>query len=186
MQSAASLSNAVNRLWLPRLPLTACMRAVMSRNSVGVPLSDEQRYNYFPASPLCSLSWWFAGESFAVPFTAGELAVQERIPLRATIVLGGPHNRPSVSWNPGPAHGMMLMLMPDAMQALTGIHSDALVNRVVAAQDLLPPAWMRMCHAVQQAADDDARVMLIEEFLDPLWQAARPASPAIASARYED
>jgi hypothetical protein len=41
-----------------------------------------------------------------------------RQPLPARIMFSGPHNRPSASWNPGPVHGMMLMLMPDALRLL--------------------------------------------------------------------
>ena len=44
----------------------------MVRSTVGHPLSDAQRLNHFPASPLCSLSWWFEGHSETlIPRTPG-------------------------------------------------------------------------------------------------------------------
>ena len=72
------------QLWLPRASLTACLRAAMVRSTVGHALSDDQRLNHFPASPLCSLSWWFEGHSETLiprtPGSAGHLDC-ERIPI---------------------------------------------------------------------------------------------------------
>jgi AraC-like DNA-binding protein len=191
MQSASlapspiATPSAIDRLWLPRLSLTACVRAVMSRNTIGVALSDAQRFNYFPATPLCSVSWWFAGESLCLPFNPSATTDGERTPMPGSIVFAGPHNQPSLSWNPGACHGMMVMLMPDALQALTGILPNEYLNQLVDARTVLPASWMEMCQSVQAAPDDDGRVALIEDFLDPLWQAARPGQ-ALRSQRYED
>lgn len=184
MRLASPASDTLNRLWLPRLSLSACVRAVLSRNTVGRALSDEQRLNYFPATPLCSLSWWFVGESRRLDFGTPRNPGAANTPMPGRVVFGGPHNQPSVSWCPGPAHGMMLMLMPDALHALTGISPSDYLNGLVDARRVLPRDWLQMCTAVQEASGDDARVALIENFLDGLWQAARPALPA-GSLRYE-
>lgn len=182
------LSPAINRLWLPRLSLTACVRGVMSRSTLGLDLPDTRRFNYFPASPRCSLSWWFAGCSQSLPVGAhaGQTA---DISLRHThpgqVVFGGAHTGPSLSWNPGPAHGMMVMLMPDALHLMTGIEPQQWLNRLVDARQVLPASWWPMFDAVQHAPDDDARVALLESFLDPLWQAARPAQ-MVPGPRYHD
>jgi AraC-like DNA-binding protein len=180
--AAAPLSRAVDRLWLPRLSLTACVRGVMSRDTRGVELNDTQRLNRFPASPLCSLSWWFHGESRLLPF--GEPpGPGERMPGR--FVFGGPHRVPTQSWCPGPAHAMMLVLLPDALHHLVGLDAERWVNRIVDAAEVLPPDWLVMCEEVQAAPDDAQRVRLIEDFLDPRWQAARPVQ-AMAAHRYAD
>src|SRR5471032_1533022 len=63
LESTAPVSTALNRLWTPRLSLSGCVRGVMTRDARGVALSPEQRFNYFPASPLCSIGWWLAGRS---------------------------------------------------------------------------------------------------------------------------
>ena len=73
-------------LWLPRASLTACLRAAMARSTVGYTLSDAQRINRFPASPLCSLSWWFEGRS--------EALVAEHPDTMPT-----EHKLPSVMWS---------------------------------------------------------------------------------------
>lgn len=54
------------QLWLPRASLSACLRGTMVRSTLGYTLTDAQRINRFPATPLCSLSWWFEGRSEAL------------------------------------------------------------------------------------------------------------------------
>jgi AraC-like DNA-binding protein len=165
-------------LWLPRASLTACMRGTMVRNTLGADLSDAQRINHFPASPLCSLSWWFTGHSVtlepAQPGQMGTLSDPQR-PLPGTWVLGGPQTRPVSSWCPGPVHGMMVMFMPDALHAMTGLEPAELTDRFVDAATVLPPEWLAMCRQVQDAPDDAQRLVALEDFLEPRWQACRSA-----------
>ena len=70
-------------LWLPRPSLTACVRAAIARNTVGHTLSDAQRINRFPASPLCSLSWWFEGRSEALVAERPDAMPTEHSPREA-------------------------------------------------------------------------------------------------------
>jgi len=185
MPPAAPLSDAVNRLWLPRLSLTACVRAVMSRNTLGVALTDAQRFTYLPATPLCTIGWSFAGCSELVKGDMPASMAHPREKLPARITFSGPHTRPTVAWSPGPAHGMMLLLLPDAMHLLTGMDSSAWLNRVVDVRDVLPAAWVALCEAVPAAPDDDTRVRMLQDFLEPLWQAKRPKL-ALNAQRYQD
>jgi len=180
--AAPTLSTAVNRLWLPRVSLSACVRGVMGRDTRGAALSDAQRLSYFPASPLCTLSWWFEGEAQMLPF--GE-PHGPAVGMPGRFVFGGPYRGPSLWRNPGPTHGMMLLLLPDAMHHLVGLEADHWVDRFDDAAQVLPPDWIAMCEAVQAAPDDDARIRLIEDFLEPRWQAARPHL-ALAGHRYGD
>ena len=186
MYARQPLSTAENHLWTPRLSLASCIRAVMARSTIGADLSPAQRLNYFPASPLCGISWLFTGRS--------ECVVDRRFPveldaprreLAGTMHFSGPHERPSATWNPGPAHGMMLMLMPDAVRLLTGIDPARWLDEIVDAREVLPADWIAMCDTVQHAADDTTRVQVIQDFLEPRWQAARPATPMNAG-RYLD
>lgn len=186
MPAPPALPPTQNRLWLPRLSLTQCLRAVLTRNTLGVALTDAQRFNYFPASPLCSLSLWFEGETLQLPFSATAASMEEALPMPGRVVFGGPHNRPSLSWNVGSGHGMMLAFMPDALQALTGIQPDAYLNQLVDAQTVLPADWMALCHSLMPPQDDAARVARIQDFLDPRWQAVRTGAPSWRGARYED
>ena len=177
-----------NRLWLPRASLTACTRFIIARNTVGVELSGSERFNYFPASPLCSINWWFEGRSESVASETSLQPAQGQViqpKVLSGVLFCGPQNRPSVSWNPGPVHSMMWMLMPDAVHQLTGIDITQTVNRFIDVRELFPGHWVDMCTAVLAATDDEQRVAKMENFLEPLWQAARPKRP-LQTHRYQD
>lgn len=168
------------QLWLPRASLSACLRGAMVRSTVGHALSPAQRINRFPATPLCSLSWWFEGRSeYLVPERPDAMAGLDspRQAIHGRWVLAGPQTRPSTSFCAAPTHGMMVMFMPDALHQLTGVETEALTDRRVDAQTVLPPDWIAMCDAVQHGPDDAARLEYLEEFLEPRWQACRPQQP---------
>lgn len=176
------------QLWLPRASLSACVRGAMVRSTVGYTLTDAQRINRFPATPLCSLSWWFEGRSETLvperPDTLPDLhSPREAYPGRW--VLTGPHTRPSASYCAEPTHAMMVMFMPDALHQLTGLAPEALTDRLVDAQTVLPGDWIAMCEAVQHQPDNAARMECLDAFLEPRWQACRPAQ-ALQVQRYGD
>jgi AraC-like DNA-binding protein len=178
-------------LWQPRASLSACVRASMVRNTLGATHTDAQRVNHFPATPLCSLSWWFSGSSQRLATSPGATAEGEsgepceRTPMPGRWVLCGPQTRPASSWCPGPVHAMMTLIMPDALHALTGLRVADLIDRFVDASAVLPPDWLDMCQQVQDALDDAQRLQVLEEFLEPRWQQCRPSQP-LAKHRYSD
>ncbi|MDR7377504.1 AraC-like DNA-binding protein [Rhodoferax ferrireducens] len=165
----------------PSAGLAACVRAYVSRSTLGADLQPLQRLNYFPATPLCGISWLSHGESYQLPTGDGDTAPQ-RLPR---VAFFGPQSRPTVSRNPGPAEGFMLMLMPDALHALTGVDVGALVDRTLALHQVLDADWCVMAEAVLQAGDDASRVRLIEAFIAPRWQAARQLG-AVPVRSYQD
>lgn len=174
-----------NHLQLPRAALGACVRAYVERDTRGTCLSDAQRFNHFPASPYCSLTWVLHGSGEMVQTEhpdADDLAQRPRLPLAADWLISGPHTRPMVSWNPGPALGFWVLLQPDALHALTGLDSTAWCNQTLAAAPLLAAAphgaaWQALDGAVRAAPDRAGRVAAVEAFLHPRWQALRPAQP---------
>ncbi|MFT4103988.1 MAG: hypothetical protein QM674_23780 [Burkholderiaceae bacterium] len=91
---------AAGELWLPRASLASCLRAVIVRSTVGAALGDAQRINRFPATPACSLSWFFEGEPYALqpPDAAGPAVPgRRREPLPGRWMIGGPQTRPNLS-----------------------------------------------------------------------------------------
>jgi len=174
-----------SRLVLPRPGLASCVRGIFVRDTRGAVLDDAQRFNHFPAAPLCSLTWWFAGHAEVLPPGAPcDLSIpRERMAPVPT--LAGPHTRPLVSWNPSSGHAMMVMLLPDALHRLTGLTMADWVNRWAAADTVLPPDWQALCAAVQTAPDDNTRLTLLQDFLEPRWAAVRPTRP-LGAHRYLD
>ena len=184
----APVSEAVNRLWTPRLSLAACVRGVLTRDTRDVALSAEQRFSYFPASPLCSISWWpeGCGERVLGPFPERPAQIDDpRVPIDGCIVLAGPSNAPWACWNSRTGRAMLLLLMPDALHLLTGLDPGAFLNRLVDVHSVLPPEWLAMCESVAAESDDATRVRHLQDFLQPRWDAVRPKH-ALAGHRYED
>lgn len=177
----AALNRAPVQLWLPRMSLSQCMRAVVSRSTLGIGGSWPAAWheNHFPASPLCSLGWTFSGHT--------ELLASDQPPQRLPpVYFSGPFTRPTRSCNSPEGHGMILMLLPDAVQALTGLEPAAFVNRFVPAEQVLAAPWREMTQAVREQPDDAARVALIEAFLEPRWQALRPDAGSVGRLRLHD
>lgn len=185
MPSAPIHPDSRTRLWLPRPSLTACVRGVISRCTLGVTLSETQRYNHFPATPLCGITWWFDGTSEFLPPGARESSGAPRSGLPTRVVFNGPQLGPTVSWNPGEVHALMVLLMPDALQRMTGLDVASWVNRLADARAVLPAAWVALCDGILALPDDDARVAQLQDFLEPRWQAVRPSAP-LQLHRYHD
>lgn len=178
-------SHARSELWLPGLSLGGCVRGAMLRDTRHVTLAPEQRFSHYPATPLCTISWYLDGEiDMLEPGVAPTLDAPRR-PMASRVVFSGPQTNPNVTWNHGPGHGLMLLLLPDAIQSLTLIDPREWINRHVDVADVLPASWGVMCDSVARAETDNARFSLIEGFLDPLWQAARPRQ-ALSAQRYSD
>lgn len=176
-----AIDRAPARLWLPRLSLSRCVRAIVARDTLelGRRHPTESHVNHFPATPLCTIGWALHG-AFDLQHADGRT---EAVP---TQYLTGPFTRPSRSRHSPAGHGMMLMLLPDALQALTGLEPASLVDRIVPAEDVLDAGWLSMLRAVREAPDDAARVALIEAFLEPRWQALRPGSDEPGVLRAHD
>jgi len=184
----APLSPATNRLWLPRLSLASCVRGIMTRDTRYAGHTPWQNFNYFPASPLCSISWWNHGRSDRVlgPFPERPATLDDRRePFDARIVLGGPFSRPTATWNHGPMQGVMLVFMPDALHLMTGFDPAAHLNRFSDVRTILPPEWCMFFESVLGEPDEAVQVRCIEEFLEPRWDAVRPRQ-ALSGHRYHD
>lgn len=168
---------AATRLLIPPFALTSCVRALVTRSTVESPLVDPRdRYNHSPATPLCTLAWFIEGE--------GELVAPCGLPpapapVRA--VFAGPQTQPTTSWNPGPVRLFMVMFYPQALQAISGIDIASCVDRWAALDEVLGQPWQPLSAAILAAHDDAARVLALEAFLAPLWQATRPRGPGAAA-----
>lgn len=168
------------RMWLPKASLSQCIKCAMVRDTRLLPGGLQQGPTHLPASPCCTLSW----------FLHGTVRGDARHTLTSPIVFTGPQQQASAFEYQGPVHGFMLLFLPDAFMALTGVDLAPFFNRSVPVDELAQAApWLvSMCAAVAQAPTDDARVALIEAALDERWQAARPASlmGALAGHLFDD
>ena len=175
--SALTTTQSNTRLLLPRASLAGCVRAYIARSTVEAPLLDPaQRLNRFPASPLCSFSFFIEGEAEMVEPSPAEV----RPFVRALMV--GPHSHPTITYNPGPVRVLMVLFPPQALHALSGLDLSAYVDQIHPIDKVLGPEWGAMAEAVLAAPDDAERIRILEDFLEPRWQAVRAADGALAQA----
>lgn len=161
----------VAALLAPRQELASCVRAYVTRCTMGAMLSDEERVNFFPAAPTCAITWFLRGE-YAHRGTGGKLTVAD---LPHPIMFTGPHTCARVSVNPGEVDVFILLLLPDALHALTGLDISAQVDRYCRPTEVLNADWSDMTESVMRASDNATRIQIIEDFLLPRWQASAPS-----------
>lgn len=163
----------VARLVAPRVALASCVRAWVVRSTVGcAPLAAPQRLNRFPATPFCTITWLFEGSAQLLVPAVTDPAVDTWLrPGQALFC--GPQSRPFVTANPGPVHGMTVMLFADALHRLTGLDMAAQLDRMGPLADVLDPWWQRLSDSVLAAATDDERVAAFESGLEQRWRALR-------------
>jgi AraC-like DNA-binding protein len=155
------------RLIFPRKSLASCVRAYIVRSTVEAPLLNAaDRYNHFPATPHCSLTFFIEGEAEVIEPPD---APQDHI----RVSFCGPQTRPLTLYNPGPVRMLMVMFYPQALHALSGVDLSAWVDRWASIEQVLDAGWQVLAEAVLEARDDAERLALIEGFLAPRWQAAR-------------
>lgn len=167
---AGRVTGTHTALFVPRLSLASCTRGYVIRNTLDAPpMSEPQRQNHFPATSHCTITWFIQGENTRAGIGESALAIPH-----GPILFGGPFSLPSWSYNPEPVDVFMLILMPGALHLLTGIDVAAYTDRLAAFDDVFDAEWREMGRRMQEAPSHGRRVALIEEFLEPRWQAARP------------
>lgn len=146
---------------LPPPPaLNGCVRAFISRDTTNVALSMSERLNRFPATPLCAITWFLAGETITVEPENGVLL--------GRVVFSGPLTRPTITFNPGPVRAFMAVFYPSALHQLTGMEPGSMTDRF-AEPGVLGDGWPQLALAVAQARDDDERIAAVASFLAPRW-----------------
>jgi AraC-like DNA-binding protein len=165
-------------LWAPHPDLDSCVRAYVTRSTLGAKLGEVDRLNYFPASPTCSITWFLQGD-YAHVDQDGKLRTTD---LPRPVMFTGPRTQPIVSTNPGEVDVFMVLLLPNALNALMGLDIAAQLDRHRAPEDVFDGDWMDMIHALFHAADQSERIQRIENFLRPRWQALCQARPKADSS----
>ena len=111
-------------LLLPDIALSECLFGAIVRDTRGARLSDKERINYFPASPLIVLTLILEGETRMS--SEGDARSE---PTLDVLTVTGPRTTPFMSWNPGPVFAVSIGFYPDAWLRLTGIEPSTLVDR---------------------------------------------------------
>ena len=103
----------VSKLFLPSPALAGCVFAGIYRDTRGVRLSENDRVNHFPASPLVSVTRVTCGELRVLPGTTDRRAAQAAA-AAAPLFVTEPQDMPLSSWSPGEVTAISIGLYPDA------------------------------------------------------------------------
>ena len=55
-------ATTISEIVWPRPAVAGCVFCMIVRDTRGVALDHAQRFNFFPATPLCSVAWTLAGD----------------------------------------------------------------------------------------------------------------------------
>ena len=108
-----------SQLILPPKALASCIAGCIIRDTRMAQLSDADRVNYFPASPLFSVTLTLDGQIHASNHILGLDELRAR-PVAPQRLFMPPQEKPQMSWSPGPIFAMTIAFFPDAWQRLGG------------------------------------------------------------------
>jgi AraC-like DNA-binding protein len=151
--------------------------AGVERDTRGCELSDLERFNYYPATPLASISWVFEGTLHLVDDTARFPSEPPGVALGAALprmTFSGPQRRPTVSWSPGPVHALTVGFYPEGLARLLGRPIGPWLDRTVPLDEVAPAAMLAICDAVLYSDDPFAR---LQEELEASWSVSVVTSP---------
>lgn len=145
-------------LFLPPKPLASCIAAAIFRDTRGTCLADADRFNYFPASPLVSVTVVLSGELRLVP-AIGDLSMAQNAKALPPLSVTPPQDHPTISWSPDAVAAVTVGFYPDAWTKLTsGIPNDSVAT---------------LLNTFDKGADPDASWHVFCKTLLPVWEHRR-------------
>jgi AraC-like DNA-binding protein len=171
------MTSTISQIIWPRAALGDCLFCTIVRDTRGVALDRDQRFNFFPASPFCAVTFVFEGELYGIdqpeqierPWTGTKIA---------GLALSGPQLKPSVTWNSGEVFMITAAFYPDAFSAMTGLDPSPFAGRAVAADEVLPPSILGTCLDFFEAVSREGietNLSVLEDRIEGVWRSKRPA-----------
>lgn len=149
--------------------------AGVERDTRACHLEAQARLNYYPASPLASISWIFTGHLHLLENADSSSSAPILGPALPRLIFSGPQRRPTASWSPGPVHALMVGIYPEALAQLLGHSVAPWLDRTVPLADIASPALLAACESV--LADPSQAFSRLENELQSLCASTAPASP---------
>lgn len=130
----------------------------------GLPLSEHQRLNRFPASPLSAVSWIFEGETHLVSSSQ----------IMPRLSFSGPQTNPILSFNPSAVYALTVGIYPDAWNALTVINISEYVDKTVPLGSIVNGDILAIFQKTFDIGPISQAISNFEKSLEIVWQKARP------------
>jgi AraC-like DNA-binding protein len=167
----------ISEIMWPRPEVADCIFCMIVRDTRGGALDPDQRFNFFPASPVCSLTAVFAGDWLLIdrPDQMDHPWSGARLP---SLAFAGAQLRPPISWNPGETYAITIAFYPDALSAMTGLDLSPFTGRFVPAEEVLPKSILEPCRVSFDAILREGTLSgfsVLEDRIEALWAPLRPA-----------
>ncbi len=156
-------------LHAPCQQLSDCIFGGVERDTRGRSLSDAERFNYYPASPMAAISWTFSG-TFHMVEERGPTVCPTLGPPLPRLLFCGPQSRPSASWATGPTHALIVGFFPEALGRLLGVEVERYLDKVLPLDSVASKEVMEACEAVFSESDAIAPFLRIEKQIVRLWE----------------
>lgn len=169
-------ATTISRISWPRPPLADCVYCTIVRDTRGVVLDQDQRFNFFPASPFCSVTWLFDGELYAIyhPDQMERPWTGVKVPNPS---FASPLAKPSVTWNPGEFFMIGVVFYPNAFSAMTGLDLAQFTGRPIV-EEALSLSIRELCRnffdAVPREGIEKSLSALYDQ-IEIVWTRTRPA-----------
>lgn len=134
-------------IW-PDTNLVGCVFCVIVRDTRESDLSHLQRFNFFPASPLASVTWQLEGQCHWIEHPE-QMERPWDAPQLQTVAFSGAQLGSLVSWNPGPTLAVTMAFYPDAFTAISGSDLAPFKDLMLNAEAVLPAPLLDCCNAFQ-------------------------------------
>lgn len=151
-----------SKFFYPPTHLSGCIFGAIFRDTRHTILTDAQRFNHFPASPLFSATFIIEGDLRLMTTKGGTSNAKPSISLPKFSVMP-PNDGPISSWSPGPVAVLSVGFYPEAWAKLEqngalDVVSAALSKAFpgVPPENPIDPNWSEFCNA-----------------LSPIWQDTR-------------
>lgn len=135
------------RLMLPRAALSGSVFIAVERDTRGLALRPTERLNWYPATPMASISWVFEGSLHLVASDRIDRAPSSA-PALPRLMISGPHRGPSISWSPGGVHALTVAFLPHALASWLTVPFERLVDQTWALHEAVTDSFCQDCNAL--------------------------------------
>lgn len=154
-------------LVMPMASLSGCIFSYIIRDTRGVVLSDSERMNRFPASPLCAITWVMEGQTLLVPSQYALLAIS----------FSGPQSEPILSYNPSSVYAVTVGIYPEALHLLSGIDISKFQDKTVPLETVFDGELLEVFQDAFRGGFSPETKLAFESELVNLWRDKRREEP---------
>lgn len=157
---------ATAKLLLPPKELASFIAAAIYRDTRATALNDAQRMNFFPATPLLTLTLVLEGRLHT---SCGicDISDLQKIAPNKRISVALPSDEPTVSWSPGAVVVLTLAIYPDAWAKLTRLPYATAI----------PPTIDQALSQIETSADIETAFKQFCHDVSPIWEENRGTGP---------